>query len=344
MNGKDLARHGNGADAGFKAVERKISSPPKNNNDNASRSRSPHTPSIHTHPLNLTLNSSLNMTRISPIPEKGSSPDTARTSADDNSSTTPDLQTQTQWSIGERPTPSASQTSMNEMQTPGPANIKAKGTPKKGAGSKKPDALTNASFPLPIEPPTSTINTSGDVLAILKLSTSEKKNRIIDVGKVVDANFRVLGDHSAHIGEDIAELSTRLDNLEVADLTSTEGGLQDTSLPSRPVSAGVGILHDLKSRISALEEETDEEVGNDIRGAETEKMVKKLRGDISNLKDKAELDRQFAKTLATPKDVNDARTFATREVAMLYAVQSAQKKCESEKVKYQSDIVIAVVG
>ncbi|KAJ3924476.1 MAG: hypothetical protein NXY57DRAFT_969794 [Lentinula lateritia] len=256
MNGKDLARHGNGADAGFKAVERKISSPPKNNNDNASRSRSPHTPSIHTHPLNLTLNSSLNMTRISPIPEKGSSPDTARTSADDNSPTTPDLQTQTQWSIGERPTPSASQTSMNEMQTPGPANIKAKGTPKKGAGSKKPDTLTNTSFPLPIEPPTSTINTSGDVLAILKLSTSEKKNRIIDVGKVVDANFRVLGglhlelekrltDHSAHIGEDIAELSTRLDNLEVADLTSIEGGLQDTSLTSRPVSAGVGILHDL---------------------------------------------------------------------------------------------------
>ncbi|KAF8823773.1 hypothetical protein HHX47_DHR9000566 [Lentinula edodes] len=268
------------------------------------------------------------MTRISPIPEKGSSPDTARTSADDNSPTTPDLQTQTQWSIGERPTPSASHTSMNEIQTPGPANIKAKGTPKKGAGSKKPDALTNASFPLPIEPPTSTINISGDVLAILKLSTSEKKNRIIDVGKVVDANFRVLGglhlelekrltDHSAHIGEDIAELATRLDNLEVADLTSIEGGPQDTSLPSQPVSAGVGILHDLKSRISALEEETDEEGGNDIRVAETEKMVKKLRGDISNMKDKADLDRQFAKTLATPKDVNDARTFATREVAML---------------------------
>ncbi|KAJ3845940.1 hypothetical protein EV368DRAFT_89836 [Lentinula lateritia] len=227
-------------------------------------------------------------------------------------------------SIGERPTPSASHASMNEMQTPGPANIKAKGTPKKGAGSKKPDALTNTSFPLPIEPPTSTINTSGDVLAILKLSTSEKKNRIIDVRKVVNANFRVLGglhlelekrltDHSAHIGEDIAELSTHLDNLEVADLTSIEGGLQDTSLPSRPVSAGVGILHDLKSRISALEEETDE----DIRVAETEKMVKKLRGDISNLKDKAELDRQFAKTLATPKDVNNACTFATREVVML---------------------------
>ncbi|KAJ4464662.1 hypothetical protein C8J55DRAFT_269526 [Lentinula edodes] len=331
-NGKELTRHGNDADAGFKAVERKISLP-SNNDDKVSRSSPPYSSSIHTHHYNLTITPSHNMTRASPVPENESNPDTERTPADNNSPTTPNPQSQSQshsqWSIGERPLPAAAHVLLNELQAPGPTNEKGKGALKKGTGSKKLDTLTTGSSPSLIKPSTSTLTIGNDVFTTLKLNTSEKKNRIVDVGKVVDANFRVLGglhlelekrltDQGARVADDVAELATRVDNLEVADVVGNEDVLNDNlSQSSLPVSAGAGILRDLKSRISALEEAPDNEESTDEHVEVLEKLVKKMRGDITNLKDKVELDRQFAKTLATPKDVNDARTFATKEVAML---------------------------
>ncbi|KAJ4471266.1 hypothetical protein C8J55DRAFT_491427 [Lentinula edodes] len=324
-NDKKLTRHGDDADAGFKTVERKISLPP-NNDDKVSRPPPPYSSSIHTHHYNLTITPSHNMTRASLVPENESNPDTECTPTDNDPRTTPNPQPQSRsqspWSIGERPLPAAAHALLNELQAPGPRNEKGKGALKKGTSSKKLVILTTGSSPSSIKPSTSTLTIGNNVFTILKLNTSEKKNRIVDVGKVVDANLRVLGglhlepekrltDQGARVVDDVAELVTRVDNLKVVDVVGNEDVLNDNpSQSSLPVSAGAGVLRDLKSRISALEKAPDNEEG-------AGKLVKTMRGDITNLKHKVELDRQFAKTLATPKDVNDARTFATKEVVML---------------------------
>ncbi|KAJ3887687.1 hypothetical protein GG344DRAFT_68595 [Lentinula edodes] len=295
-NDKKLTRHGDDADAGFKTVERKISLPP-NNDDKVSRPPPPYSSSIHTHHYNLTIIPSHNMTRASLVPENESNPDTECTPTDNDSRTTPNPQPQSRsrspWSIGERPLPAAAHALLNELQAPGPRNEKGKGALKKGTSSKKLVILTTGSSPSSIKPSTSTLTIGNNVFTILKLNTPEKKNWIVDVGKVVDANLRVLGglhlepekrltDQGARVVDDVAELVTRVDNLKVVDVVGNEDVLNDNpSQSSLLVSAGAGVL----LRITK--------------------------------KHKVELDRQFAKTLATPKDVNDARTFATKEVVML---------------------------
>ncbi|GAW08208.1 hypothetical protein LENED_010255 [Lentinula edodes] len=217
------------------------------------------------------------MTRASPVPENESNPDTECTPADNNSPTTPNPQSQSrsqsQWSIGERSLPAAAHALLNELQVPGPTNEKGKGALKKGTSSKKLDILTTGSSPSSIKPSISILTIGNNVFTILKLNTSEKKNRIVDMGKVVDANFRVLAslhlepekrltDQGTRVADDVAELVTRVDNLEVVDVVGNEDVLNDN--PSQSillVSAGAGVLRDLKSHISALEKAPDNEEG-----------------------------------------------------------------------------------